>query len=674
MKQDSVLVPQPRRIAAGPSAWELPPIVTVSTTGPTGPSALDVLCRGLELLTSGAVRCEQHRSNSDAAADVELVCTSTGDTPPSLWDQSESYAVDVDERGHVCASSGSPVGLVWAAQTLLRLLERSDDGKWALPCPASVEDAPAHPWRGLLVDPCRHWLPLGLIERTVDAMSACKLNVLHLHLTDDQAWRLQVPGLPLLHQRGAPDGLSYSPDELRGLVAYCAARGVRVVPEVDMPGHCCALLEAFPQLAAPRRSNARPAGLQQRFGVFSMALDVARRPNECWGVVGRVLAHVRDVFGDECVHLGADETRLASSPSALAGACSFLSRCASLFKRAVVWDDLALVDDPSVRELLSSKFVVQRWHSPAKSPLPAAARAGPWVQSHGRYLDHCSGLEYYYCCPKEDAGGLGGEACLWTELVDRHTFDSRAWPALLATSEALWTGRPGSRSSYPAFAARAWAFHRRVLGPLGITGSLGVAGEQLRRIAAASGAQLAEGPALECCLLLLGAFEATWAGFGRGDLASRRRTVDWTTARPLQMVADAVPPCSDASDICERTGQVLGSLDAGAVRGACAVLAEVFGASAVLFVALVDALDESAPLPSRRASLEALRAEAAENGVRVACVLRERLAGQAVAGPAARKRAAAAQGAVPLHASIEWAQSSQDPKLSQWLAQRTLAR
>jgi hexosaminidase len=183
----------------------------------------------------------------------------------------EAYRLDVRPDG-VRIAGGAPAGVFYGAQTLRQLLPPAvyrhagrDPGPWAAPA-ASITDEPRFGWRGCLLDVARHFLPPADVRRFIDLLALHKLNVLHLHLTDDQGWRLEVPRWPRLVEVGAwrprsmvgpsrhrtyderPHGGYYSRDDIRELVAYAADRHVTIVPEVDMPGHMRAAIAAYPEL------------------------------------------------------------------------------------------------------------------------------------------------------------------------------------------------------------------------------------------------------------------------------------------------------------------------------------------------------------------------------------------------------------------------------------------
>ncbi|HET6298529.1 MAG TPA: family 20 glycosylhydrolase, partial [Kribbella sp.] len=200
---------------------------------------------------------------SDPATDaVRTVVENLGDS---------EYRIDVTPEG-ARLSAGSDEALRWAEQTYLQLLDSAvpaEDGAVAVPA-VRIADAPAFAWRGMMLDVARHFMPKDFVLRIIDVIALHRMNVLHLHLTDDQGWRVQIDAYPKLTEVGAwrPEtmvgkmthgqtefsydgtrhGGFYTKDDLREIVAYAADRGITVVPEIDLPGHMQAAIAAYPEL------------------------------------------------------------------------------------------------------------------------------------------------------------------------------------------------------------------------------------------------------------------------------------------------------------------------------------------------------------------------------------------------------------------------------------------
>ena len=208
---------------------------------------------------------------------------------PALAD-SYAYQVAVDDRVRIAATTE------WGALAgLATLTQLGANGRIDV---AAIRDEPRFPWRGLMIDTVRHFISMGSLRRSVDAMSFYKLNVLHLHLTDDQGFRFQSEAYPEL---ASPD--AYSLAELSELVDYAADRGVRVVPELDVPGHATSWLAAHPEWGVASRVPV--SGPSISFGVHRACLDPDNPA--VMDAVRVLLGELAGVFPDECIHFGGDE-------------------------------------------------------------------------------------------------------------------------------------------------------------------------------------------------------------------------------------------------------------------------------------------------------------------------------------------------------------------------------
>ncbi|MGH7994728.1 MAG: family 20 glycosylhydrolase, partial [Opitutaceae bacterium] len=325
-----------------------------------------------------------------------------------------------------------------------------DANGWFLPG-ASIRDRPRFPWRGLMLDVCRHWMPPEVIRRELDGMALVKLNVLHLHLSDDQGFRIEVEGHPELSGRGS-DGHAYTQAQLRDLIAYAADRCIRVVPEFDLPGHATSWLVSHPELAcAPG-----PYRIERHWGVFDPVFDPTNPAT--YRLIGEVFREMAALFPDRCFHVGGDENNGAqwsANPRIEAfirrrrlkdnaGLQVYFARrlqgiLDGLGKRMVGWDEIL---DPK----LEQSAVIESWRGP--DALAGAARLGyDGILAHGVYIDLCFPAADYYAtdpapadlAPAERAHVLGGEATMWSEWVTPDTIDSRIWPRTAAIAERLWS-------------------------------------------------------------------------------------------------------------------------------------------------------------------------------------------------------------------------------------------
>src|SRR6202048_4798675 len=211
--------------------------------------------------------------------------------------EDESYTLSVTTDG-AKIEAPTPLGAMHALQTFLQLVEVSPDG---LAAPAfTIQDTPRVPWRGLMIDVSRHFIPLDILKRNLDGLEAVKMNVFHWHLSEDQGFRAESKKFPKLHTLGY-DGLYYTQDEIRELIAYARDRGIRVVPELDMPGHRTAWFVGHPELA----SGPGPYAIERRWGVFDPAMDLTSE--KTYKFLDELVTEMSKLSPDHYSNTGAEE-------------------------------------------------------------------------------------------------------------------------------------------------------------------------------------------------------------------------------------------------------------------------------------------------------------------------------------------------------------------------------
>lgn len=384
-----------------------------------------------------------------AAAPLVISVDGPGERVQSI-DEIESYSLTVRPQG-VRLSAATDVGAMRGLATLAQLVQ-NDGERYFLPA-VSIQDSPRFRWRGLMLDCSRHFEPVGVIERTLDGMEAVKLNVFHWHLTDDQGFRIQSKIFPLLTQLGS-NGQYYTQQQAREIVAYARARGIRVVPEFDVPGHTSSWMVGYPQLG----SSAGPFHIQTGFGIFNSVMDPTR--GSTYRFLDRFIGEMAAIFPDRYMHIGGDENNgvawrnnrriqafmRAHHMTTTAGLQAYFNqRLLKILdrhgKRMIGWDEVLTPGLPK-------SVAVQSWRGFAS--LAQAVREGhDGILSAGYYLDHMVTASDYYKVdpipptstldPADRARILGGEACMWGEYVDPRNVDSRIWPRAAAIAERLWS-------------------------------------------------------------------------------------------------------------------------------------------------------------------------------------------------------------------------------------------
>ena len=365
-------------------------------------------------------------------------------------EEDESYTLTTT-ASTIRIEASSTTGALHALETLQQLAQPAGS-HYIIPS-VTIQDAPRFRWRGLMIDCGRHFEPLDVLKRNLDAMAAVKLNVFHWHLTEDQGFRMESKTFPRLTAAGS-DGLFYTQGDARDLVAYARDRGIRVVPEFEMPGHSTAWLVAYPELA----SGTVPSAIRREFGISDFAIDPTRE--ETYSFIEKFLREMTTIFPDRYVHIGGDETPAPdwkSNPRILGfmkahGLANnealqayfnqrVLAILTGLDRRMVGWDEI-------FNPALPKDVVVQSWRGEAA--LAKGAQQGyQGVLSAPYYLDGMKPAGVHYLAdpvpsdttltPDQQKLILGGEVCMWAEHLDQHTIDSRIWPRTAAIAERFWS-------------------------------------------------------------------------------------------------------------------------------------------------------------------------------------------------------------------------------------------
>ncbi len=388
----------------------------------------------------------------DSAKATLLIETKKVGLPVQAYSEDESYTLDISPT-QARLSADNALGILHGLETLLQLVETQSKAK-VLPA-VTIQDTPRFRWRGLLMDVSRHWMPVETIKRNIDGLAAAKMNVLHWHLSEDQGFRIEVKTYPKLHGMGS-DGNFYTHEQIKDVVAYARERGVRVVAEFDMPGHTTAWMVGYPELG----SAPGPYAIERKFGVFDPAMDPTRE--EVFTFLDGFFKEVTTLFPDAYMHIGGDENNgkqwnVNSRIQAFMAKkgyksnedlqASFSDRVSKILtkygKRMVGWDEIL---HPSIE--LPAGTVVHAWRDVAYLR-DATKRGYDTILSNGYYLDLSLPIASHYLqdpipadanlTAEQQSHVIGGEACMWSELVDQDNVDSRIWPRAMAVAERLWS-------------------------------------------------------------------------------------------------------------------------------------------------------------------------------------------------------------------------------------------
>jgi len=390
--------------------------------------------------------------DSDAVANFVIECRGQGASVQKLGED-ESYRLEVTST-KVHLDAPNPLGVLHGLQTFLQLVRIGPEGFAA--AAVVIDDTPRFPWRGLLIDVSRHFMPVDVIKRNLDGMEAVKLNVLHWHLADDQGFRVESKKFPKFQQMSS-SGLYYTQEEIKDVIEYARDRGIRVVPEFDMPGHTTSWFAAYPELA----SAPGPYEISRHYGVHDAAMDPTR--DHTYHVLDDLIGEMSHLFPDEYFHIGGDEVN-GKQWKANKKIQSFMRKHAlktnhdlqAYFNKRLEqivkkhgkimegWDEILHADLPK-------DVLVQSWRG--QQSLADASRLGyRGLLSHGYYLDLMQPAAQHYAVdpmanaaanlsPEEKQRILGGEACMWAEFITPDNIDDRIWPRAAAVAERLWSAQ-----------------------------------------------------------------------------------------------------------------------------------------------------------------------------------------------------------------------------------------
>jgi hexosaminidase len=364
--------------------------------------------------------------------------------------EDESYSIETSGR-QLLVTAVTDLGAIHALETLLQLVS-TDAAGYYIPA-VSVKDQPRFAWRGLLLDVALHFMPVDVVKRTLDGMAAVKMNVLHLHLCNDQGFRVESKVFPRL-QQVASDGIYYTQQDITTIVKYAAQRGIRVVPEFVVPAHTTAILTAYPELASVKRNYT----LQRYFGVFDPVLDPTNE--KVFPFLAKLFMEMASLFPDEYFHIGGDENtgkdweavphikafmQAHGMKTTMDLQTYFNQRLLPIIrkcgKKMMGWDE---VFHPG----LPREIVIQSWRG-NESFYSSVKKGYKAILSYGYYIDLIQPAAYHYMndpmpdsvtfTEQEKKLILGGEATMWSELITPTTIDSRIWPRTAAIAERLWS-------------------------------------------------------------------------------------------------------------------------------------------------------------------------------------------------------------------------------------------
>ena len=415
--------------------------------------------------------------NSDTAA---LQVTISKAATPAIGTD-ESYSLNIT-NSKIVVNAPTTIGALHAFETIAQLLAKNDTGGYYFPS-VTIRDNPRFQWRGLMIDVSRHFIPVDVLKRNIEGMAAVKMNVLHLHLTDNEGFRVESKVFPQLHIKGS-NGEYYTQAQVKELVAFAEERGIIIVPEFDMPGHTKSWFAGQPQLSStPGAYEAGPPidihslkdmNLNSIMRLMATAPFPAMDPSResTYEFIDKFIAEMVTLFPSQFFHIGADENNgvvWKQNPSIVAFMeknkipdthalqAYFVKRVREIVhrhhKQMIGWEELFSKD-------ISKDIAVQVWQNSSYTK-KAFDNGNPVIISKGFYLDlfmpahvHYNNPDLPAAFPDSVASQLrGGEAAQWTEAADKTNIETRIWPRAAAVAERLWS---------PATANDADDFYRRL--------------------------------------------------------------------------------------------------------------------------------------------------------------------------------------------------------------------
>ncbi len=531
-------MPMPTHVAMGSGLLRIDGSFGVALQGYTEPRLLAANERFLTTLSrETGISFSKELQPENAKLTVQ---TKGASDPIQELGEDESYHLEITaSRAELTAPN--PLGVLHGLKTFLQLVTITPGG-FAVPV-LTIDDAPRFPWRGLMIDAGRHFMPVDVIERNLDGMEAVKMNVFHWHLSEDQGFRVASKLYPLLQEKGS-NGLYYTQAQVKHIITYARERGIRVVPEFDVPCHTTSWFVGYPQLASGRG----PYAIETRWGVMDPAMDPTREST--YQFLDRFFGEMTALFPDAYFHIGGDECdgkEWDANPriQAFMRAHGFKDNATlqSYFTTHVQklvaghkkimegWDEVLQPSTPR-------DVVIQSWRGP--TALAAAARQGNrGLLSTGYYIDlNQSAAQHYLTDPlagesaaltkEEQARILGGEATMWSEYVTQENIDSRIWPRTAAIAERLWS--PQDVRDVPSMYARLAKISQR----LQFYGLHHLSSTELML-------ERMTGDPDPKTLRVLAAVMQPPLGYQRGELGH------YETTTPLNRLVDAVPPESEVA-------------------------------------------------------------------------------------------------------------------------------
>ncbi|HSI70453.1 MAG TPA: family 20 glycosylhydrolase, partial [Gillisia sp.] len=391
----------------------------------------------------------------------------------------EGYILEIKNEG-LFLQAATSAGLFYGIQTLRQILPASLESSVSVSNGIElpqlyIKDVPRYSWRGTMVDISRSFFDLQYLKDHVDRMALYKMNRLHLHLTDDQGWRIEIKSKPELTNQGSKGAVEggrsgyLTQDEYLELQTYAAARNIIIIPEIDMPGHIYSALLAYPELNCDEYSNIEPrmATPPELFSGTKVGWSkLCLTKPEIYDFVADVIGEMAAMTTGPWIHIGGDEIEDDLYETFVVKADSIVRQTGKI---SIGWEEVT-------KAPVSSSLISQQWHGKVESVvdvkviesicssfyfdhanIPGQEETNNWCKKSGVTL------EEVYNFSSENENVLGLEAPVWTEFV--HTdeaMDNRFWPRTIAVAELAWS--ENTSKDYEEFISRLKKHEERLTG------------------------------------------------------------------------------------------------------------------------------------------------------------------------------------------------------------------
>jgi hexosaminidase len=501
------IIPQPTKVNPGEGVFELKPSTHIVSIGDARKPA-KFLQEFLQKASGFPLELLDNADGQQSADTIQLQCSHEFEAQGD-----EGYILDISPE-RVLINAFRPAGIFYGIQTLRQLfpIQIEDDARvtgvvWSVPV-VTVHDQPRFAWRGMMLDVCRHMFPVEFIKRLIDLLAMHKMNVFHWHLTDDQGWRIEIKKYPQLTEKGAwrnsfalvketdqADGIRYggyyTQEQIRDVIAYAGSRYIRVVPEIEMPGHSAAALTAFPELGC----TGGPYTVRTSWGIEKDIFCAGKE--ETFSFLEDVLSEVIELFPSEFLHVGGDECpkeRWKNCPKCQARIegnglkdedelqSYFIQRIEKFLnekgRRMIGWDEIlegGLAPNATVmswRGMEGGVAAAKARHDVIMSPTthcyldyPPSDEPDPTLPG---WMEVTSVEKAYQFEPVPESLSateathiLGGQTNLWTEFVpDQARAERMIFPRASALAEVMWS--PVDQRDSKDFSARLEILLRRL--------------------------------------------------------------------------------------------------------------------------------------------------------------------------------------------------------------------